>query len=242
MKKLILIFILFSPLVFFAQEEATTFGLQFKPIIPSNVFRAGDYNLVSERSNLQYTISQEIGYSLGMIIRKGVSKNWSFESGIMYTKRNYSFAVVNSDNDDNFKNNFSVIGYEIPALALLNVRLDKRLYMNTAFGPSIDMFPSNVATYSELFREYSIRKRWIQLSLVANLGLEYRTDKNGTIYIGGSLHRPFTAIYDTRLSYVYKHDTDGYIDEPVGQLSGNYLTVDVRYIFHEDPVKKSRKK
>lgn len=220
-----------------AQEGVMTVGVQFKPIIPSNLFRAGDFSLVGQRDYIKFNISQKVGYSMGMIIRKGINQTWSFETGIKYTKRNFKYAVDNTQKNEQSEGDFSIVGYEVPALALLNVRLDKNVYMNAAFGPSFDMFPSNVQSYTEIIDQYSIKRRWLQLALIANLGWEYRTKKSGTFYLGGSYHRPFKEIYQTRITYI----SDDFVERPIGMLSGNYLTVDVRYFFHEDPEKKKNK-
>jgi hypothetical protein len=223
-----------------AQEGIFTVGLQYKPIIPSNLFRAGETDIFTERTNLTYTISQKPGYSFGMIVRRGISKNWTFETGISYVKRNFTLEVADTDTSITIeKQTFSIIGYEVPLVMMLNVQLDEQLFMNAAFGTSIDIFPSSVGSANTQFDQISARKRWIQLAMLANIGWEYRTKKNGAIYIGGSYHRPFSAIYRTKITYYAKT----YYDSTIGELSGNYLTVDLRYYFHDkNNERNSRKK
>ena len=238
LKKIISI-ILFTSFIFLvnAQEGVKTIGLQFKPIIPSNLLKAGTFGLSSNKDFMEYSITQNLGYSAGMIIRFGLTKNWSIESSIKYTKRNFSYSATNNREQITLKDKFSIIGYEVPVLALLTVRLDKKIYMNTTFGPSFDMYPTDVAKYSQAFRQLSLRRRWLQLSLKANIGWEYRTDKNGIFYIGASFHRPFNDIYQTTITY----EGIDFSDEAIERLSGNYLTLDLRYFFHEDPEKKSKR-
>ena len=53
----------------FAQERVTTFGIQFKPIIPTEFFNAGKQEIV--KSNINFSLQPKTGLSFGMVIRKG---------------------------------------------------------------------------------------------------------------------------------------------------------------------------
>jgi hypothetical protein len=137
---------------------------------------------------------------------------------------------------------YRFIGYEIPMQGLLYMRLGKELYVNASGGLSMDLYPSNVETSNGYFvdtvafdfYQKTIRQRWLQLSVLANVGFEWRTKESGYIYLGASYHRPFNQI-----AQVYAEmqiDTDP--TSVVFPLSGNYLTVDFRYFFHEAPERK----
>lgn len=221
-----------------AQEGVKSFGIQFKPIIPSNLFRAGDLSISPDSTFLDYIISQELGYSFGMNIRIGFTDMWNLEMGINYVKRNFTYSMI--DNQTGFKasDEFSIIGYEVPVLALLNVQLDKQIFMSTSFGPSFNMFPSHVASGDQVFSQLSLKSSWLQLALQANIGWEYRTKNSGSFYLGGSFHRPFKEIYLTQIKYT----AETYTDKTIGRLSGNYLTVDLRYYFQDDESKSKKKR
>ena len=110
--------------------------------------------------------------------------------------------------------------------------------MDAALGSSIDLFPSDIYTSDSYFKHSSRRRNIISLSILSNLGFEYRTEKSGYFYLGASYHRPFNSIYTTKIKYEnsYKNETI------TTKLSGNYLTIDFRYFFNEDPIKKENKK
>ena len=98
---------------------------------------------------------------------------------------------------------------------------------------------SDVAQFTPIFMPLARR---VQPALIANVGWEYRTEEKGIWYIGGSFHRPFLPMYKATVGYV----TDTYTNNTETNLTGNYLTLDLRYFFHEEPVKpltrKQRKK
>jgi hypothetical protein len=235
-KAALIIVFLFCHNFLSAQIDVTTFGLMVKPIIPSNILRAGDVSIKSERSNINLNMSQKLGYSFGMIIRMGITKNWTFETGLNYTKRNFSVNLVDDDLlfDDNL--DFAIFGYELPFMAILNIQLGDQVFMNTAFGGSIDMYPRYANDFGDasVYYIYTRRQLVYQPALIANVGWEYRTNENGIWYLGGSFHRPFIAVYKATVGYV----ADNYTDNSTTFLTGNYLTLDLRYFFQEEPVKR----
>ncbi|MBL4623819.1 MAG: outer membrane beta-barrel protein [Flavobacteriales bacterium] len=211
-----------------------------KPIIPSNLLRAGDVSISSDRNNLNLKMSQKVGYSFGMIIRMGITQNWTFETGINYTKRNFSVNLIDEDLQFDENLDFAVFGYEIPLMAILNIRLGDKVFMNTAFGASVDMYPRYANDFGDATNYYIYTRRQLlyQPSLIANIGWEYRTAKNGILYLGGSFHRPFLPMYMATVGYI----TDTYTNNTETFLTGNYLTLDLRYYFHEEPVKRKTRK
>ena len=227
-----------------AQPGVITVGLQYKPLVPSKFFRAGEIDFGENKIN--YSLSPKISFSGGMVIRRGFSKLFSLETGINYVKRNLELIVSNKDISFESKKKFSIVGYEVPTLGLIYIRLAEQMYMNAAFGFSIDFFPSDVGTNEYYFgndiqvQQTSIRNhnRWVQPSLLANLGYEYRTTKRGIFYFGSSFHRPFSYSYQTTVKYF----SSNFEEKVSAGISGNYLTFDFRYFFHQDPKKKNEKK
>lgn len=231
----------------FSQERVTTFGVEMKPIIPSSLLRTGLSAKTEE--GIDYEVRQRIGYSFGGVMRFGLTKWLSLESGISFVRRNFSTNVYDPSFDFRDTVSFRVIGYEIPVTGLVFVQLSDQIFMNAAFGLALDMFPSNVGNASgEDFIVIGMRRgfgnagsimTWSKLGLLANVGFELRTKKSGYFYIGGSYHRPFRSIYD---NFMYYTDANRHQYESKLPLSGNYLTLDLRYFFHEEPEKKEEKR
>ena len=111
----------------------------------------------------------------------------------------------------------------------------------------MDIFPSDINTRSAYFKHLALRKSNFSVfnaGLIANLGWEYRTEKNGIIYLGSSYHRSYKDIYISKVEYYHNTNT---VNPPIAaksdfNLKGDYLTLDLRYYFPGDMNKKKKKK
>ena len=215
-----------------AQENIFTAGFQYRPIFPSEFFNSGTRSV--SQNGIDFSISQKMSYSAGMVLRRGINKQFSFESGINYTKRNFDLTVT--DTSFTGKSDFMIVGYEIPVQGMIFLRLADKIYMNTTVGFSMDMYASSVATHDSYFRHYSARHSVFQFAALANLGAEYRTEKIGYFYIGAAYHLPLSYIYSSAISYEPSQE--------IGRLKlrGNFIALDLRYYFHEEPLKPRKPK
>jgi len=159
----------------FAQQNIMTVGFQVKPIFRGAFFSARD--IETTQNSVNFTVATRLGFSAGMVVRKGITKTISFETGINYVKRVYNLSITDSSFTGESK--FRIIGYEIPILALIYIRIGEKFYMDNAAGLSIDMFPSDIFTSASYFKHSSRRTSFINPALLANVGWEYRTDKSG---------------------------------------------------------------
>lgn len=227
------LFICSSSFLMVAQEKITTFGIQFKPIIPISFVDGGVQE--KSQSGINFKLEPKFGLAFGMVIRKGFTKNISLETGINLLRRNFDVAINDADSSFTSNSNFRVVNYEIPISGLVYVQIGQNMFMNVSGGISIDMYPTPL--FVEKDKEFSNainRDSWVQTSLITNVGWEYRTEKNGYFYFGASFHRPFSALLTSFVTYK-AFDRN---DEVKFDLSGNYLTLDFRYFFHEDKEKK----
>jgi hypothetical protein len=213
------------------QQGVTTFGLQVKPVFPVSYF---DPAITLERPSLQGNVELTGGYAFGMSVRVGLTKSISLETGLGQIQRRYSFSLTNDTSGYSEGSDVKYIGYEVPISALVYIRLGEQTYMNAALGFSIDLYPSDVQRDIEEGRIYVFRNEWVQLGVIGNMGVEYRTYKSGIFYLGATFHRPFNTMATAELTY---YDVDqSFFPYPMrGALNGSYLTVDLRYYFHEDP-------
>lgn len=234
-----LIIVFFIPLLSRAQrdpnERLLTVGFQLRPVVASRFLDAGEQ--FASHGDFETTIKPKLGYTFGMLLRRGFTKTISIETGINYIRRNYKVTNVLDSVGAKDIMDFGLVSYEIPIQGLLYVRLGERFYMNNAFGISLNWFASDVGTVGENNRISQltfIRKVPFNPALLANVGFEYRTEKSGFFYLGASLHRPLNRIATTRV----KFDLDSMKYYNFIDLSGSFLTIDFRYFFHEQPVKK----
>ena len=69
-----------------------------------------------------------------MVVRRGLNRTFSFETGINYIDRNYRLNASNSTINLNDFTDFSLRSYEIPYQLLTNVQVSENIYLNVAFG------------------------------------------------------------------------------------------------------------
>lgn len=224
--KALLLFLI--PLFLFAQKGVTQFGIQIKPIIPLSYF---DPLLELDDGDQLFGVYElESGRGFGMSIRSGISKSISLETGITQIRRRYRWNVTNDTSGFDSGGEIRWTGYEIPVRGLVYIRLDERIYMNTAMGFSFDMYPSNVVSTTIDAQAFIGRQRWVQVAVEGNVGFEYRTEKSGTFYTGFTFHRPFN---DNAIGQLIWLDRQGATYEFQAPLLGTYLTLDLRYFFNE---------
>jgi hypothetical protein len=220
-----------------AQERILTVGLQVKPIFASGLLKTGREQIIQD--SVTFDIALRSGLSLGMIVRKGLSDLLSLEAGINYTKRKYDLTITDPGADFRGESNFRIISYEIPTSLLVYIRLGEQTYMNASLGHSLNIFASDILTYdTTYFVQYAVYNTRFRSAILANLGVEFRTEKSGYFYVGATYQRPFGDIYSSHTQY---HGNGKKVDVYTG-ISGSYLTLDLRYFFHEDPQKKTKTK
>ena len=220
----------------FSQQSQTLFGVGIRPGFPSRYFRTGPI-LFSDK-NIDYSIVQKSGISYGGFIRHGITGRLSLETGITYTKRNYEVSL--QDSTFTGRDDFSIVGYEIPLNAIVNIQLGPEFWINAGLGGAIDVFPSDVATFDNYYVQYSARKQKVNAAVTATLGAEWRDKSAGVIYAGFIYHRAVSSIYDTLVEY-YPNRDPASAPSSTGRtlLEGDYFGIDLKYFF---PWKQGEKK
>tara|TARA_B110000908_G_scaffold105657_1_gene124439 strand:- start:6 stop:716 length:711 start_codon:yes stop_codon:yes gene_type:complete len=218
-----------------SQNNKTTFGVQYKPIIPAAYFNASDIDKIFGFYNLN--LNPKYSNSFGMVIRHKINKTFSVESGLNYTQRNFKLGIRNSEIGLDDFTNFNMRSYEIPVQVLTYVRASEYWYLNVAFGISYNVLASGSSSYGEkeegYFYQNTYRKNGGYGALLANIGMECRTEEKGHYYIGTSLHMAWGAIgriypeYDDNTN-IFNDDKEYYLD-----ILGNFVTIDIRYFFAE---------
>lgn len=221
-----------------AQNSRTTFGVQYKPIIPAAYFNSAE--ILESSGFYNFKLTPKYSNSFGMVIRNKINKTFSIESGLNYTQRNFKLSVSNPH--PHFVNDFTTFGmrsYELPIQLLTYVRASKYWYLNVAFGISHNVLASDIFSYGEETEAYfqnTFRKSGGYRALLANIGMEYRTEKKGYYYFGTSLHRPWEAI--GKIYPEVKLGNDPLMNFNYDQtfsldMLGNFVTIDLRYFFAE---------
>ncbi len=211
----------------FAQDSKMDVGLQIRPIFKNQFFNSG--NTAFEQGNIIYEIVPELGYSYGMVVRTGLTKKLSLETGINYVRRNYLFTLEDQDSAVSISSAFGVIEYEIPISVLVYIRLSDKIYMNTSSGLSLNMFKKSVIEPKDNLIYIFQRSTWIIPGLIANMGWEYRTSLLGSFYLGASYQFPFSKVITMHADY-YKNIGVESMSTKVGLA---FITFDFKYFFPE---------
>lgn len=221
-----------------AQRGVTTLGMQVKPVLALEYF---DPTANEEIEHVKYSLELEGGLAFGMNVRVGLTNTISLETGLGQIQRRYSFTVQNDTSGYAETGRVRYVGYELPVMGLVFIRLGENTFMNTALGASLDFYPSDAEGYLAEGQVRIFRKNWAQASMIGNLGVEYRTYKSGTFYLGATYHRPFNdmAVADMTWRYPGPPAISTYTVRT--SLNGSYVTVDIRYYFHEDPVRRGER-
>ena len=226
------LFIILCNVVFSAeaQNKRTTFGLQYKPIIPASYFNSSEIS--SNYLSYDFNLTPKYSNSFGMIVRHKINSTFSIESGLNYTQRNLSLAIKNSILNLYDFTDFDMRSYELPIQLLAYVQTSESWYVNVAFGISHNILASDIFSAGEESQEYyqnTYRKSGGYQALLANVGMEYRTEEKGHYYFGTSLHRPWQSIGRVFPEYNdFNQNKEFSID-----LLGNFITIDLRYFFTE---------
>lgn len=226
------LFIILCNVVFSAeaQNKRTTFGLQYKPIIPASYFNSSEIS--SNYLSYDFNLTPKYSNSFGMIVRHKINSTFSIESGLNYTQRNLSLAIKNSILNLYDFTDFDMRSYELPIQLLAYVQTSESWYVNVAFGISHNILASDIFSAGEESQEYyqnTYRKSGGYQALLANVGMEYRTEEKGHYYFGTSLHRPWKSIGRVFPEYNdFNQNKEFSID-----LLGNFITIDLRYFFTE---------
>ena len=229
-----LIFFLFFLLALGVKSQGTrtTFGMQYKPIVPAAYFNSTE--IIRSSGSYDFSLKPRYSNSFGMVVRYKINPTFSIESGLNYTQRNFSLAVKNSDLNLDDVTDFGMRSYEFPIQLLAYVQASEYWYVNVAFGISHNILASDIFSSGEESKNYfqnTYRKSGGYQALLANIGMERRTVEKGHYYFGASLHRPWKAIGKVFPEYDETTNTFNKDKEFSLDLLGNFVTLDFRYFF-----------
>lgn len=206
------------------------FGLQVRPIFPTRFI--GEPTLTLSQGNFSTTINQRIGYSFGGTVRAGLTKTIALETGINFNQRHFAIDLSVPDSGIVASNNLTFVNYDIPINGLVYIQLSESFFTNASLGVALAYKPSNVGILTtpggkHTFTHTGRVNSKFTFDLNANIGFEYRTEKSGFFYIGGSGRVPFAPIFDMIAQYKY----DGIKTTVSGEVDGSFLSIDVKYFF-----------
>ncbi len=215
----------------------TYFGIEFSPVFPTSFIGEKTLTLnqpINDPFNLTTTITQKMGFSIGGTVRASFTKFIALETGLNYTKRNYDITMALPDSSISKNTTLGFIQYSLPINALFYIKLDEKWYMDASLGLGINFSPTNVGKITKhenrhVFYHLGYLDKKIGFDMNANLGFEFRTEKKGIFYLGGSARIPFQPLFHLYMQYEY--NTSATVKVLDGDVDGSFLAIQVKYFF-----------
>lgn len=206
------------------------FGFVVKPVFPTkfigNPISSGSLN------GFETEVSQKLGFAFGGTVRVGLTKLVALETGLNITQRNFDLTMSYADSNSYATNTMKFIEYDIPVNALFYIRLADQWFMNASMGFALSYKPSDTRVTNtpggyHTFAHFGVRKNLAGIDANANIGFEFRTEKSGIFYVGGSGRVPFANLFDMAAHYKYQGNIT-VIEMPI---DGSFLALDFKYFF-----------
>jgi hypothetical protein len=229
-----------------AQQKLTTskyptyFGICASPVIPNDFIGAKNTYFEDSTGAMQTTFTNKTGYTFGGIIRIGITKNISIETGLSQVRRVYNAQVNIPDSGIYRSQTLAFVNYDIPINGMIHVKLAQEWFMNANLGISINHYPSDVRDSIIPGPGKSIyvegrRTNRTYFSTNAGIGFEYRTKKSGIFYFGAGAKVPFRqTLFGVS---IFKQSGTGNKIVAYKPITAGYFTLDVRYYL---PTQKKR--
>ena len=213
------------------------FGFRISPVFPTQFIGERSLTLnqdVDDTFKLNTTINQKIGYSFGATVRAGITKFVAFETGLNFTQRSFELTMEIPDSSISATNDFKFIAYDLPINALFYIQLDEKWFMNASLGAIVTFAPTHVGVSTSpvkrhVFYHTGLVNNKVGVDLNANVGFEFRTEKDGFFYIGGSARVPFKPLFDLYMQYEYTGSD--FVRVLSGPVDGSFLSIDFKYFF-----------
>ncbi len=206
-----------------------TAGFELRSLVPLASVTMSPFSIADSARNFTAEISYEGGFGFGGIVRAKLTDFWNIESGIYYTRRRYSYRITDPSVDFDQTTDLRSVAYEIPIKGLVYIQMADRLFMNVALGASVDFYASDLETNQLSYTITMFKTNWVRAAVLGSVGLEFRTEKDGYFYIGGSFHQPIGDILTTQVSYSRDNVPPAYFQN--ASVDGAYFSVDFRYFF-----------
>jgi len=213
-----------------------TAGIELRALVPISFFTMDPLNYSDSLNHFNAVATYKGGVGFGGVIRFKLTDFWNLETGIYYTRRKYEYQVKDPVVSFDEAIPMRIVGYEIPIKGLVYIQMGKNIYMNVALGASADFFASDTEIYKPSVSISAFKRSWFQLAVLGNVGLEYRTKKDGYFYLGATFHQPFKDILGTQVNYYRDNVGQAYFQNH--NIDGTYFSIDFRYFIpHKDPDK-----
>ncbi len=226
------------------QQVPLHFVVRVMPLFPGKFIGEKTTILKSDTIAFISTLTQKAGYSIGGVVRIGITKLISIETGINYTQRQFDLSISMPDSSIQDENDLTFIQYDIPLHGMIYIQLDQQLFMNSTLGANFTISPTSIGVVNQPVKKHEFRhfgiapKNKLGFDLSASLGFEYRSKKDGYIYLGGTARVPVSDIF--RLYGVYEYATSSFVRVMEAPVNGSFFGIELKYFFPNIKKKESK--
>lgn len=215
------------------EKFPTTFALQLRGLANNRVLEGSLIEMNND--TVLSSIGMRNGFSFGGIIRRQYTDNLGIELGLIHNKRYFDLSGSILDTNATYSGDFAFTNYEIPIMGLAFVKFSERLFANVGLGFSTLYKPSGVQVKlvdQDAKRAFSFEGNAFNkfsFNVNAQVGLEYRTERKGTFYLGGSASIPTSPLF--AYIVVYESPKQGIRTDQGVYIRSPFFTLDLRYYF-----------
>lgn len=217
------------------EKYPTSFAIQLRGLVNN---RAIEGPLVLTNDINTSTIEMRNGFSFGGIIRRRFTDNLGVELGLNHTKRFFDLEGVIHGENATITGEFAQTNFELPVNGLVFIKFSQKFYGSAGLGVSTIYKPSSVT--KEIVDKVNDRKfaffgfsdkNKIDFNVNAQFGFEYRTEKYGTMYIGGGASIPTGPMFEFVSAYADEGNGNNITTYESGNISSPFFSLDLRFYF-----------
>lgn len=193
-----------------------SFGIQVNTIFPTELLNVREAFLIQD--DKEYGVDPISGFSYGGVVNFRLSKRFYILTGINMLRRNYSAYQIKEGVRTDVR--FRTMTFEIPIMASYYIRLSNNLLLNVASGLPLQFTPTDLFARKDELEALSFKLGWMKPVISNTVGMEWRTEFSGGIYLGAIYNIAPWPLFVTRIAERNVPFNDGVFIDQIGDFFG----------------------
>lgn len=193
-----------------------SFGIQVNTIFPTELLNVREAFLL--QGDIEYGVEPTMGFSFGGVLNLRISQRFYILTGINMLRRNYSAYQLKEGVRRDVR--FRTMTYEIPIMASYYLRLSDNLLLNVATGLPLQFTPTDLFARQDDLEAFSLKLGWMKPVISNTVGMEWRTEFSGGVYVGAVYNIAPWPLFVTRIGERNVPFSDGAFIEQIGDFFG----------------------
>jgi len=197
-------------------DPNVSFGIQINTIFPTELLNVREAFLL--QGDVEYGVDPVNGFSYGGVVNFRLSRRFYILTGINMLRRNYNAYQIKEGVRTDVR--FRTMTFEIPIMASYYIRLSDNLLLNVASGMPVHFTPTDLFARRDDLEALSIKLGWMKPVISNTVGMEWRTEFSGGIYLGAVYNIAPWPLFVTRIGERNVPFADGAFLEQIGDFFG----------------------